>query len=481
MLDLEQEETKILQSVWLCDEKKRKERCIMRKFVLVVATLFMTMPVMAVSNVDITCSSYGNEVTVSYDSDVNRIRAFGLDITVDTGNITDVCVVDANYRIFPGQIVITSGNVTAYGTCYDPCDIGDANVTVEMGTLYTLDSNYSGDPNAGYRTTPPSKSGTLLKFHVDADCNYTIAENTLRGGVVMEDPTEDGNVTLCSGDVVVSSTISGTVSGATQAGVTMSGLPTNPVTDVNGNYSDSVPGGWSGTVTPGKTGYTFAPVNRGYVNVTTDQTAQNYVATAIPLTISGKVTCNGAGQSGVTMSGLPASPIVTDVNGDYSDTTAYYGWSGTVTPSEPNYTFTPTNRVYTSITGNQTGQNYTADCLYVNRTFTTHAANLVVNAAMMTKWVYLGKPACWCCGSQKRGNGIYTGSSAGRTDTLDLGGVKNAAAWTKWYTQAGYNPCLDFNLSGRIDTTDLGIVKNAANWTKSFGTCPTTGLRDTCP
>jgi hypothetical protein len=174
----------------------------MRKFVLLVAALFMTVPAMAVPKVDITCSADDNEVTVSYavTSSSHLIRAVALDITVDSGAkiIKVVVPADPCYRIFPGQIVITGGDVTNYSTPYDPCDIGDANVTIEMGSLYTTDANYEDDPNAGYNKKPNS-SGTLLKFYVDADCNYTIEGNPIRGKVVMEDPTEDANVTYCSG------------------------------------------------------------------------------------------------------------------------------------------------------------------------------------------------------------------------------------------------------------------------------------------
>ena len=55
-------------------------------------------------------------------------------------------------------------------------------------------------------------------------------------------------------------TISGSIPGL--SGVTMRGLPNNPVTDENGNYSDSVKYGWKGTVTPVKAGYTIEPANR---------------------------------------------------------------------------------------------------------------------------------------------------------------------------------------------------------------------------
>jgi hypothetical protein len=75
-------------------------------------------------------------------------------------------------------------------------------------------------------------------------------------------------------------------------------------------------------------------------------------------TISGTVTSNGAGLSGVTMNGLPGNPA-TDGSGAYS-ATVNYGWSGTVTPSKYGNSFTPASRVYTSVATGKTDQNYTS-------------------------------------------------------------------------------------------------------------------------
>lgn len=168
----------------------------MRKIVLFVAALlFMAVPAIAAeSNVAINCSDDDvNEVTVSYVSDANLIRAFALDINTNGANITKVDVCDPNYRIYPGQIVIVDGNVTDYNTPYDPCDLGDAKVTIEMGSLYAandLDFNH-----------PPASSGDLLKFYVDGGCNYKVDVNAFRGGIVMENPDEVPNVTLCDGNI----------------------------------------------------------------------------------------------------------------------------------------------------------------------------------------------------------------------------------------------------------------------------------------
>jgi hypothetical protein len=76
-------------------------------------------------------------------------------------------------------------------------------------------------------------------------------------------------------------TISGavrTADGHGISGVTMSGLPTNPVTPASGAYSDRVSAGWSGTVTPTLGGYTFSPSSRSYTNVLVDQLDQDFAA-----------------------------------------------------------------------------------------------------------------------------------------------------------------------------------------------------------
>jgi len=103
----------------------------------------------------------------------------------------------------------------------------------------------------------------------------------------------------------------------------------------------------------------------------------------------------------------------------------------------------------------------TTDCLWVGKVFAYDCCQppvtLTVSSAMVTMWNYLGKPNCWCCNAQKCGNGVYTGSSAGRVDGSDLSALQ--VAYNKRHTQPGYNPCLDFNLSGRIDGSDLSVLQ----------------------
>lgn len=73
-------------------------------------------------------------------------------------------------------------------------------------------------------------------------------------------------------------TISGTITcgGLEVNDVNLMGL--GVVTDINGFYTTTVDQGWSGMVTPAKSGYTFDPNSRAYTSVTSDLTAQDYNA-----------------------------------------------------------------------------------------------------------------------------------------------------------------------------------------------------------
>ncbi|MBI5605785.1 MAG: SBBP repeat-containing protein [Deltaproteobacteria bacterium] len=82
-------------------------------------------------------------------------------------------------------------------------------------------------------------------------------------------------------------TISGTVTagGSGLGGVMLTGLPGSPITAAGGSYSATVSYGWSGTVTPVKTGYTFTPPLTIYAGVTANQT-QHYSAARLAYTIT---------------------------------------------------------------------------------------------------------------------------------------------------------------------------------------------------
>jgi len=139
------------------------------------------------------------------------------------------------------------------------------------------------------------------------------------------------------------------------AGATLNYTGGSTTADGSGNYSFDVKSGWSGTVTPSKSGYRFSPVSKTYSNVIADQPGQNYTATAL-YTISGN-----AGVAGATLSYTDGTPQTTTTasNGDYSFMVPS-NWNGTVTPSHTCFNFTPSNRSYSNVIANQTSQNYTA-------------------------------------------------------------------------------------------------------------------------
>jgi len=142
-------------------------------------------------------------------------------------------------------------------------------------------------------------------------------------------------------------TISGQISVGTRVfleGAVMNGLPGDPVTDINGRYSAVVDSGWSGTATPTKLNYIFTPPSVAYANVveTPSTKLSSYSAQLRPLSISGSVrTSGGAAIAGVTMGGLPRTPV-TDSTGRFIDTVNFF-WDGHVQPAKTGYSFTPYN------------------------------------------------------------------------------------------------------------------------------------------
>jgi len=156
--------------------------------------------------------------------------------------------------------------------------------------------------------------------------------------------------------------ISGTVSGAVQSGVTvnLAGAATSATaTNSSGVYSFSGLADGSYTVTPSLAGYTFNPANRSVTLSGADVVGQDFTATALPHVISGTV--SGAVSQGVTMSLTGASNATTA-----TDTAGHYSFAGlangayTVTPSLAGYTFNPANRSVTLSGADVGGQDFIA-------------------------------------------------------------------------------------------------------------------------
>jgi len=115
-----------------------------------------------------------------------------------------------------------------------------------------------------------------LQGHVIVRITSTGGSNAVLSGLFFDTPAG-----------VTAYTVSGTV---TTFGTPLSGVsfaaPGNSCTNSNaqGQYSCTVPQGWTGSITPSLSGYAFTPASRSYSSVTANQTAQSFTATSAAAT-----------------------------------------------------------------------------------------------------------------------------------------------------------------------------------------------------
>ncbi len=170
-----------------------------------------------------------------------------------------------------------------------------------------------------------------------------------------------------SGQVL--SLLTGSVSGVT---ISWSNGGGSTTTNSSGYYSFTVPYGWSGTVTPSKSGYTFFPRSRSFSNVVSNQ-SQNFTPSRTTLTISGYVQgLLTGGVSGVTISWSNGGGSTTTNSSGYFSFAVPYGWSGFITPSKSGYTFTPRTLGFFPVTTNQAA------------VFTTSPITLTISGSVRT-------------------------------------------------------------------------------------------------
>jgi len=140
--------------------------------------------------------------------------------------------------------------------------------------------------------------------------------------------------------------------------VTLSGSQLTAVkTGSDGSYLFSpLREGDNFTVSAARPGFTFTPPSQTFNNLNSNQTV-DFVAhptNAAFFTISGRITNNGSGLSGVSIavSGSQAGLTSTNGNGNYSFTLPG-GGSYTITPSTPGFTFAPPNQTFNNLSANQ--------------------------------------------------------------------------------------------------------------------------------
>ena len=257
-----------------------------------------------------------------------------------------------------GYAVELDGNTPVEGVLIQTDD-NDINSVTDANGYYELlvDYGWSG-------VATPQKEGRVFEpngyIYTDVnqdynDMNYIVTMTTFKiAGFVFEQdyvtPISNVNVSAENGGGQYTSRYGGG----------------SDITDANGYYEVVVDYNWSGTVTPGKTHYTFNPNSRYYEDVNRDYTAdQNYTGNRLDFRITGyiKNECNVPIEGVLVDANNGGDENITDVNGFY-EVWVDSAWSGTVTPSKTHYTFDPNSMSYANVLGDIADQNYVANNIY---------------------------------------------------------------------------------------------------------------------
>jgi hypothetical protein len=178
-------------------------------------------------------------------------------VPVNGANVTNVNFTSLGYHSISGTVTgdvkvgVTMTLVGIYQTTTTDSSGNYSFVGLSYGTYTVIPSK------TNYTFEPPSRQVEISGVDVTG-VNFTATENTY--------------------------SISGTLTGEIQAGVTMtlsgsgSGITT---TDASGNYTFTGLSNGTYTVTPSKTNYTFTPTNRQVTISGADVTEVNFVATAV--------------------------------------------------------------------------------------------------------------------------------------------------------------------------------------------------------
>ena len=286
-------------------------------------------------------------------------------VTTDVnGSYSFTGLANGNYTLTPGKTgyIFNPGN-TAVNVSGANTSGANFSATASVAPTNTISGSVTGAvtqnvlitlSGAGTATTSSNASGNFT-FTGLANGSYTVTPSlagyTFSPGnslltINNADVTLSGFVSTAV--VVPAYTITGTVSGATAQGVTISltGAATKTTTtDASGNYSFASLANGSYTITPTKTGYTFNPGNTA-VNVSgANTTGANFSATATvapTYTLAGSITGVVVQNVLITLSGAGNATTTTNASGNYTFTGLANG-SYTITPSLAGYTFGPTS------------------------------------------------------------------------------------------------------------------------------------------
>ena len=182
-------------------------------------------------------------------------------------------------RTISGYVRTSSGNEISGVTITFSNDEGST--TTDSSGYYSqkVKEGWSGTATPskiGYSFSPAYRNYSKVKSN-QSNQDYT-------GTQTQPDRTISGYVRTSSGNGFSGVTVTFGNGGGTDT------------TNSSGYYSRNVTYGWSGTVTPTRQGYSFAPVSRSYSDVTNNQSNQNYTINAVNKLLSITINIVGSGN-----------------------------------------------------------------------------------------------------------------------------------------------------------------------------------------
>ena len=267
---------------------------------------------------------------------VDRFRPTTVYLGTGATNETDAFVTKIN----------STGTAFIYSTLMGQNPPSD--VRSSMGLAFGIAIDAAGNAyitglgGAGFPTTPnafqPFNGGFTDSFISKLSSSYIISGHVLENGVT---PSYGAEVVLNDGSSL-----------------------TSVFTESDGSYEFShLREGGNFTISASKAHFTMAPPSQTFNNLISDHNLDFSANTSdAPFyTISGQVTDNGVGLSGVTvtLSGSQSGLRTTDNSGNYSFE-LISGGNYTVTPSILGYAFAPPSQTFNNLTAPQTA-NFTAN------------------------------------------------------------------------------------------------------------------------
>lgn len=348
-----------------------------------------------------------NRITANKFDAINKILSENLPASFDA--------VPINTEVFPKKI---KNNTKLDSLCflllnYSSVNISNQNVTVDF--YISVDSVISSQDqhlcSKQYSVSLESKSAVkIIETGIPA---INKPSGTYYIGIIISGDNHSGNNITGYRDVSqikITNTNQYTISGfvtSTQStcgisGVRLNGFSEVVYTDYKGFYQSQVDSGWSGNITPEKTGFQFSQSSIPFINVTENK-ATNFSTEKIILKLSGtsKSPISHTGVYGVRFSNIPGEPV-TNSQGTFT-TNVYYGWSGFIIAYRNGLNVSPNVFQLSNISTNTEISN---ECgFYIFGGVYNKAGQAIQNALIS------GFP----------GGNLYTGSNGGYSIFLDSG------------------------------------------------------------